>query len=217
MLVCVCVCVCMCVCVVSERQGSALQLQVEQTTVTGSQCSIGGGGGRERTGLQSARQPRATRSQTHRHTSPYSLHHHSQTHASPSDYYGSSSYERRDFYYDDATTSYNHRVQNSNERELTTNSENERQTPTVDYDSWRMYDDFVTAQSCQSASRDVSACAVHSSVIVRRQTAVSGRGWRNSGWQMCTDDAAIATGAVDDLRPAASYMSVIVATPSDAQ
>jgi len=205
-------CVCVCVCVNSERQGTSLQLQLEQTTAphpgtssSSSSTGSGGGGGRERT----AGQTRQSRSKTQRRASPY--HHQSRDTHLPVNYY-TTSYDAR-YYYDE----YNACMMDSHDDRLISTASNSL----LSYDYPLYCDEYLTSAQRPASSRDKSACAIHSSVIVRRQTRDTQTPWSNScckavvggyGGEDGVDvDYVMVNGA------GAGYTSVIVTMSGDTQ
>jgi len=207
------VCVCVCVCVNSERQGRSLQLQLEQTTAphpgtssSSSSTGSGGGGGRERT----AGQTRQSRSKTQRRASPY--HHQSRDTHLPVNYY-TTSYDDARYYYDE----YNACMMDSHDDRLISTASNSL----LSYDYPLYCDEYLTSAQRPASSRDKSACAIHSSVIVRRQTRDTQTPWSNScckavvggygGEDGVDADYVMVNGA------GAGYTSVIVTMSGDTQ
>ena len=207
-LVAVTVCVCVCVCV-SERQGSSLQLQLEQTTQ--SHASITSSSSRERNA-----QTRQSRGKSHRRVSPYQSR---DTHLSSRDHYTPSQYDHRRYYYDQCE-SYIHDSYSG-----TCMTDYEFHASSLPPYNYTLYDyDYVSAQRSPSP-RHNSACAVHSSVIVRRHSDTDTQTrWPTNSCRVATectvsgydgeervgDEYAMVNSSV------AGYTSVIVATPAGA-
>jgi len=153
----------MCVCVNSERQGRSLQLQLEQTTAphpgTGSSSNNGGGGGRERP----AGPTRQSRSRSQRRASPY--HQQSRDSHLPSLDCYATCYDHARYYYDKYGACM---IDSRDDRTICTPFSSSNSLLPYDYPLYG--DPYVTGAQSSSSPREHSACAVHSSVIVRRRT-----------------------------------------------
>jgi len=208
----------------SERQGSSLQLQLEQTALP-HPGSGSGGSGRERTG-----QARQSRGKSQKRVSPYHHQQQSRDHTDQSrdahlslQHYTASSYDDRRYYYDESYPSTCMMDCTHDDRLIST------ACSLVPY-NYTLYcsmpvaaddGDYLSAQRSPSP-RDQSACAVHSSVIVRRHVTDTDaqRRWPNSCCKVASEQAVRGYGGEDTVGGeytmvnggVAGYTSVIVAT-----
>ena len=205
----------------SERQGSSLQLQLEQTSSPhpASTTSSSSSSSRDR----ATGPARQTRSKPQRRPSPYHQAQSRDTSHLPLDHYTPVYDQRHRYYYDESyQASYSACMMDCE----FTSSHDDRLISTasslVPY-NYTLYctpdpdDHYVSAQRSPSP-RDKSACAVHSSVIVRRCTSIDTQTtWPDS----CCEPVVRRYGSEDRVGgkyvmvngEVAGYTSVIVATP----
>ena len=177
---------CVCVCD-SERQGNSLQLQLEQTSPPPSHSSAtvnsSGSGSRERA-AGSARQSRSKSTQQRRAT-PYQ-HRSRDGHLPLRHHYPAASYDDYRYYYGAQTYAGMPDCDYRPDTGPISTAGAGLPVP-YDYPLDEDGDDYVVSGGARkSLSRDRSACAVHSSVIVRRYDPNSSRtGWQPANSSCC--------------------------------